>query len=73
MHYLWVPADAAALSRSNTNPFVVVEGTVHHPKEWYILCEKRMATYKISAEKNLHTFNYHPDFYLLSFCQLEYN
>lgn len=42
-------------SRTNTSPFMVVEGTLSEPKHWYIMCEKRMATYKITAKDTLVT------------------
>ncbi len=42
-------------SRTNTSPFMVVEGTFSEPKHWYIICEKRMVTYKINAEDTLVT------------------
>ena len=28
-------------SRTNTSPFMVVEGTLSEPKDWYIVCEKK--------------------------------
>ena len=42
-------------SRTNTSPFMVVKGTFSEPKHWYIICEKRMVTYKINAEDTLVT------------------
>ena len=47
------PSEASLFSRTNTSPFIVVEGTVDEPKYWYILCEKRMVTYKITANGSM--------------------
>ena len=49
------PSEVNIFSRTNTSPFMVVEGTLSEPKYWYIICEKRMATYKINAKDTLIT------------------
>ena len=53
--YWQEPSEVNIYSRTNASPFMVVEGTLSEPRHWYIMCEKRMATYKITAKDTLVT------------------
>ena len=53
LNYTQDPSEASLFARTNTSPFIVVEGTLAEPKSWYILCEKRMVTYKVEANDSL--------------------
>ena len=52
-HHTQDPSEASIFARTNTSPFIVVEGTITQQKQWYILCEKRMVTYKVDADETL--------------------